>query len=74
MRNTDPFLTEVEQYIRATASTPTKFGKDAAGDPTFVFDLREGREPRRRTRERVLQFIKNNPPPRSRRRMAEAAA
>jgi hypothetical protein len=35
----------------------TKFGRDAMGDPRFVFDLRRGREPRERTIRRVRDFL-----------------
>jgi len=35
----------------------SRFGRDAAHDPRFVFDLRQGREPRPRTQARVLAFI-----------------
>ncbi|MCB1518457.1 MAG: homoserine dehydrogenase, partial [Hyphomicrobiaceae bacterium] len=34
--------------------SPTRFGREFVGDPQFVFDLREGREPRRDTREKVI--------------------
>ncbi|MCB9993699.1 MAG: homoserine dehydrogenase [Hyphomicrobiaceae bacterium] len=34
--------------------SPTRFGREFVGDPQFVFDLRDGREPRRDTREKVL--------------------
>ena len=37
--------------------TPTRFGRESLGDPCFVFDLREGREPRAGTAGRVMQFI-----------------
>ena len=34
-----------------------RFGREAMGDPRFVFDLRNGREPRQRTVDRVLAFL-----------------
>src|SRR5690606_16697257 len=37
--------------------TPTRFGRAVAGDPLFVFDLREGREPRSETRQRILKAM-----------------
>lgn len=47
----------VEFYMRRTRTPPSRFGRDAVGDPKFVFNLREGREPRRRTRQRVIAFM-----------------
>lgn len=52
-----PLLTKIEKYLRTSRITPTRFGRDAARDPRFVFDLRRGREPRPRTEARVLAFI-----------------
>lgn len=57
----DTFLSQVERAITASGLTPTAFGKAAAGDPKFVFDLRGGRECRRRVRDRVLGFIATLP-------------
>ena len=34
-----------------------RFGRQAMGDPRFVFDLRNGRDPRQRTVERVRAFL-----------------
>lgn len=35
----------------------TRFGKDFAGDPLFVFQLRKGREPRTDTRQRIVEAM-----------------
>lgn len=51
------FLGEVEAHLTATGLTPTAFGDKAAGDPNFVFDLRNGREPRRNTIAKVRAFM-----------------
>lgn len=50
-------LTTVERYLRNSAVAPSRFGRQVAGDPRFVFDLRNGREPRAATQARVLAFI-----------------
>ena len=50
-------LREVEKYLRRNGTAPTRFGRDALGDPRFVFDLRNGRDPRPQTVERVLAFL-----------------
>ena len=53
-------LHRVEKYLRATRTPPTRFGREALGDSRFVFDLREGREPRSTTVERVLAFLETH--------------
>ncbi len=50
-------LPVIEKYLRTSNTSPTRFGRDAVGDPRFVLDLRNGREPRSRTVTRVLGFI-----------------
>jgi len=51
-------LWEVEKFLRSTDVAPTRFGRDVMGDPRFVFDLRNGREPRESTVKRVRSFLK----------------
>ena len=51
------FRQSVEAFIAARGWTPTRFGRTIAGDPLFVFDLREGREPRADTRARILKAM-----------------
>ena len=50
-------LREVEKFLRQGDIPPTRFGRDAVGDPRFVFDLRNGRDPRPRTIARVLAYL-----------------
>jgi hypothetical protein len=50
-------LREVEKFLRQSEITPTRFGRDVVGDPRFVFDLRNGRDPRPRTIARVLAYL-----------------
>ena len=50
-------LLMVERHLRRKAVAPSRFGRDVAGDPRFVFDLRRGRELRDTTKARVLAFI-----------------
>ena len=50
-------LREVERFLRQNGTPPTHFGREAMGDPRFVFDLRDGRDPRPRTVERVLAYL-----------------
>ncbi len=50
-------LSIIERHLRRTGTTPTRFGREAVRDPRFVRDLRAGREPRRRTADRVLAYL-----------------
>jgi hypothetical protein len=50
-------LREVEKFIRRSDIAPTRFGREAVGDPRCVFDLRRGRDPRPRTIARVRAFL-----------------
>lgn len=50
-------LREVENYLRASQTPATTFGREAMGDPRFVFDLRRGREPREQTIRRVRKYL-----------------
>lgn len=50
-------LWRIEQYLKARRMPPARFGREAVGDPCFVFDLRDGREPRERTVARVCAYI-----------------
>jgi hypothetical protein len=47
----------VDRYLRHTGTPPTRFGRQAAGDPHFVKDLRNGREVGSRLACRVQAFI-----------------
>lgn len=50
-------LRDVEKFLRQNDTPPTRFGREAVGDPRFVFDLRNGRDPRPRTIERVRAYL-----------------
>lgn len=52
-------LYQVERCLRRNDLTPTRFGREAAGDPRLVFDLRRGREPRPKTAARIAAFIRD---------------
>ena len=53
-------LREVEKFLRHCDVAPTRFGRDAVGDPRFVFDLRKGRDPRATTVARVRAFLETS--------------
>jgi len=50
-------LREVEKFLRQSDIAPTRSGKTAMGDPRFVFDLRNGRNPRPETVARVRAYL-----------------
>ena len=50
-------LREVENFLRHSNIPPARFGRVVMGDPRFVFDLRNGREPRPATVARIRQFL-----------------
>lgn len=50
-------LRTVERFLQRTGMPATKFGRMAVSDPRLVFDLRRGREPRRRMVSRVEHFM-----------------
>jgi len=51
-------LYTVEKFLRRTGTPATRFGRDALGDPRFVSDLRNGREPRETTERRVRAYLR----------------
>lgn len=53
-------LQRIEDHMKARRMTPTRFGREALGDPMFVSNLRDGREPRQRTVARVLHYIERS--------------
>ena len=57
MSDIESFRQTVETFIAQRGWTATRFGRAIAGDPLFVFDLREGREPRSETRTRILKAM-----------------
>jgi sulfate adenylyltransferase subunit 2 len=54
------FLAEIEQFLATSATDATSLGKQALGDPSFVFDLRKGRSPSTRTIEKLRSWISAN--------------
>ncbi len=51
------FLLEIERFLETAGLEPTALGKQALGDPNFVFDLRKGRSPSTRTIDKVRGWI-----------------
>ena len=57
MQTQHEFLAAIEAHLAKTGMTATAFGRAAARDPGFVFELRRGRSPSLATAERVMSFI-----------------
>jgi sulfate adenylyltransferase subunit 2 len=51
------FLAEIERHLETRKTEASAFGKQALGDPNFVFDLRRGRSPSTRTMDKVRAFM-----------------
>ena len=52
------FRNRVEQFLKDRGYSATTFGREMAGDPCFVADLRSGREPREATKRKVIEAMK----------------
>lgn len=57
------FRAAVEAHLTASEESATAFGKRVLGDPTFVFDLRKGRDVSLTLVERVMAAIAASPKP-----------
>lgn len=56
-------IREIENFLRQHRMTPTRFGRNALGDPKFVGQLRAGRELRPATVARVRAYLQSQPEP-----------
>ena len=50
-------LRRIDLYLKQSGTAPARFGRDAIGDPNLMRDLRNGRELRARTAERLIAFL-----------------
>ena len=55
---TEQFHSTVEDFLARTGFKPTEFGRQAAGDPSLMLNLRRRRSPTLATVDRILAFIK----------------
>lgn len=53
-------LKRIERFLSARKMTPTRFGREAIGDPNLVEQLHHGRELRVATQRRVLDYLDEN--------------
>ena len=59
MKELDPILPKIRRFIEKNAVPETMFGLRAAGDPNLLDDLKQGRELRRATRQKVADYMAN---------------
>jgi len=52
-----PLIRSIEKFLREHAMPPTLFGRRSVRDPRFVFDLRQGRQPGNRVKQRAEHFM-----------------
>ncbi len=53
-------LLRIERHLRMRRMTPTRFGREAVGDPNLISQLRDGRELRTATAQRVVDYLDDN--------------
>jgi hypothetical protein len=53
------FLKKIEEFLASSGMSATNFGIKAMNNPTFVFDIRNGRQCLDSTKDKVLDFINN---------------
>lgn len=53
-------LEQIEAYLAQTRTSPSTFGRHVVADPRFVQDLRDGRRPRRKTCQKVSEFLESS--------------
>ncbi len=52
-------LRQIEKVMKRNRIPPSRFGREAAGDPQLVFDLRRGRTLGAPLIERISRYIQN---------------
>jgi hypothetical protein len=50
-------MQRIKLYMRRTRMAPTRFGREAVGDPRLISDLRNGRELRETTVARIHAWL-----------------
>ena len=53
-------LLRIERHLRVRRMTPTRFGREAVGDPNLISQLRDGRELRSATLQRIVDYLDDN--------------
>lgn len=50
-------LQRIERHMRTKRMSPTRFGREAVGDPNLLGQLRDGRELRAATVQRIVDYL-----------------
>jgi hypothetical protein len=53
-------LQRIERHLRARRMSPTRFGREAVGDPNLITQLKDGRELRAATEQRIVDYLNDN--------------
>jgi len=53
-------LTRIERHLRRRRMSPTRFGREAIGDPNLISQLKDGRELRSATLRRIVDYLDAN--------------
>ncbi len=61
-KTADQFLSDINAFLDSTGLEPTSLGKQALGDPNFVFDLKKGRSPSSKTMDKVRDWMTSQGP------------
>jgi hypothetical protein len=53
-------LLRIERHLRMHRMSPTRFGREAVGDPNLLSQLKDGRELRAATAQRIVDYLDDN--------------
>jgi len=53
-------LLRIEQHLRRHRMTPSRFGREAARDPNLIAQLRDGRQLRSCTVQKIIDYLDEN--------------
>jgi hypothetical protein len=53
-------LQRIEHHLRLKRMSPTRFGREAVGDPNLISQLKDGRELRSATVQRIVHYLNGN--------------
>ena len=54
-------LRRVDSWLARTGTSASRLGREVSNDPSLIDDMRNGREPRRATIDKLLRFMRDNP-------------
>lgn len=65
MKLRDQIAAEIEAFLDKTGMPAATFGRNALNDPTFVFEVREGRDIKSRTIDTIREYMADYRPKRA---------